>query len=158
MFHQHAFASDCLLAANQMTLKTTAMTPFTLQHLLSSQRPQHRQPLSPFCLSRQGSRPKKKSNPVGWPYSLAYWLLVGSVLYLFLTVSIIPSHTVVSNRNLILSWLPTLQDKYFSCRPCKMRNFLIQLIKKGVGGFYHHFSVKCQAKHVVGDTGWRKRK
>lgn len=74
--HQHAFSPDCLLAASPMTLIITVMRPSSLQRLLSSQRPQHPQPSSPFFPCRQGWRPKKKSSPVGWPYSSAFWLLV----------------------------------------------------------------------------------
>lgn len=76
--HQHAFFPDCVHAASPMTLSPTAMRPSTLQHLLSSRRPRCLQPPSPFYLCRQGSRPKRKSSPAGWPYSSACWLLVGS--------------------------------------------------------------------------------
>lgn len=90
--HQHAFSPDCLLAASPMTQITTATRPSTPQHLLSSRWPRHPQPPSPFCLCKQGSRPKKKSSPAGWPYSSACWLLVSCLsvatsLYICLTQS-----------------------------------------------------------------------
>lgn len=71
---------SCLSAANPMIPITTAMTPNTLQQWLSSQQPPQYQPPSPFFLCRQASRPRRKSSPVGWPYSSACWLLVSSIL------------------------------------------------------------------------------
>lgn len=99
--HQHEFSPDCVLAASPIALSPTAMRPSTLQHLLSSRRPWRHQPLSPSYLCRQGSRPKKKSSPAGWPYSSACWLLVSSWrIAKYLSDSVLFSFFFQSAKNL----------------------------------------------------------